>query len=511
MERIPYEFDPSVKTKLGEIYLGPHEALGTQIANALLAVEFAFRKKPDLYGEERPRISIVLHPTEGMIEVIDPGVGITEHQYRGWVKNLGLSQWEEGETRGEGDRLRELAHGKGIGLLSFAQIVEGKDNRLSVYSIALVDGRAHRLIMSRGGEYEKKAGFEEIDKDGLKRKINWPHGTVVSTEGIPKGHFKGNGVFTFDRLFSWLTREVGPALREIPVDLVLTKGARTEFVLPPKPEGEEIEVSPALVQVDGQSAFVEFLLAVAPPETKGRVGVLDADHRLVIKDITSYSGLDCSPWNKGELNGWITADFVPQESNRSQLDTSSEAFRIWQKAVNSRRQVVEEQIASIFASRQKRDRADFVRDMNKLASEVLNRVGIRLTQAVGRAKERGEEEKTERKKRQGKTQPSVSPRPDQRTCPQPSLQFVWHEEKDWDHEPIRHTFFFPASQLLHVNVSHSDYQRAEKEGEKAFRHYALLITLEAALREQCKQEPERIPSYLVSCTEELARLKGKGV
>lgn len=508
MQRIKYRFDPSVKTKLGEIYLYPHEALGTQVANALIAVEFALRKKPDLYGEERPRISIILHPNEGMIEVIDPGVGITETQFLNWVQNLGLSQWGE-ETRDENDRLRQLAHGKGIGMLSFAQLVEGEDNRLTVYSIALADGRAHRLIMSKGGEYEESAGFEEIDKDGLKRKINWPHGTVVSTEGIPKNHFKGSGVFTFDRLFSWLTHEVGHALREIPVDLALTKGTRTEFVLPPKPEGEEIEVSPALVQVDGQSVFVEFLLAVAPPETKGRVGVLDADHRLVVKDIAAYSGLDCSPWNKRELNGWITADFVPQESNRSQLDTSSEAFRIWQKAVNSRRQMVEEQIAQVLASRQKKDRVTFVRDVNKVVSEILKRVGIRLSLPSGSIDE--DEETKSKKKREGKTQPSVSPRPAQQTSPQPALRYVWHEESVWDHEPERHSFFFPASQLLHVNTSHPDYQRAESEGEKAFKRYALLITLEAALREQLARELEKLPSYFVSCVEELNRLKGKGV
>lgn len=286
----------------GQAYQDPKDALNEFVSNSADEYVEAGRRG------ERIRIVLRRKGRNPIIAVDDDGRGMSPDRLREVARNLFESS-KAGDTRTLGE--------KAIGVLAFQQlggrceIVSRAEDSSETWVLRLERGQATALL-----EHER-------------RRARSAPGTTVMLSDLDPDVIR---VLTQRKVVDYLRSRRGPALSRGDYEIEVVEGRSSELVLPEKPDGIRLTISPRAT-LWGR---IEFALYVAPADgRRRRVAIVGRAGTSILDDMSELDEFAGRPWNSDQVSGQVIFEALQQTAGRRALLRDREAFPVFVDAVKA--------------------------------------------------------------------------------------------------------------------------------------------------------------------------------
>ena len=286
----------------GQAYQDPKDALNEFVSNSADEYVEAGRRG------ERIRILLRRKGRYPVIAIDDGGRGMSPDRLREVARNLFESS-KAGDQRTLGE--------KAIGVLAFQQlggrceIVSRTENSPETWVLRLERGKATALL-----EHER-------------RRARSAPGTTVLLSDLDPDVIR---VLTQRKVVDYLRSRRGPALSRGDYEIEVVEGRSSELVLPEKPDGIRLTISPRST-LWGR---IDFALYVAPADgRRRRVAVVGRAGTSIIDDMSELDEFAGRPWDSDQVSGQIVFEALQQTAGRRALLRDREAFPMFVDAVKA--------------------------------------------------------------------------------------------------------------------------------------------------------------------------------
>ena len=298
----------------GQAYQDPKDALNEFVSNA--ADEYA---EAGLRGE-RIRVFLRRRGRRPVIAIEDEGRGMTPDRLRAVARSLFESaKVDDPRTLGE----------KAIGILAYQQL----GGRCEIVTRSAESEGTHVLSLERG-KVNALLGPE-------RRRARTRPGTTVYISDLDPEVLR---VLTQRKVVDYLRLRRGAALARGDYVIEVSEGQNTEVVLPEKPDGIRLAISPK------QTLWgrIEFSLYVAPPDgRRRRVAVVGRAGTTIIDDISELDEFSASPWSSDQVAGQVVFESLQQSAGRRAVLRDRDAFPVFVQTVKSVEPAVAETVARV--------------------------------------------------------------------------------------------------------------------------------------------------------------------
>jgi hypothetical protein len=292
----------------GQAYQDPKDALNEFVSNA--ADEYI---ESDRRGG-RVRVHLRRRGRHPVVAVEDDGRGMTVDRLRAIARNLFESS-KAGDDRTLGE--------KAIGILAFQQlgarcdIVSRPEGSSTTHALRLERGRATAILVA---DEHRRARFTP--------------GTTAYVSDLDPDVAR---VLTLRRVADYLRQRRGPALARGDYGIEVIEGAKSELVVPERPDGIRIDLAPRTT-LWGRIDFA--LYVSARPDRRRRVAVVGRAGTTILDDIAEIEEFDCTPWTSDQVSGQIVYERLQQSAGRRAVLRDRDAFPIFMDAVRGIEPVV---------------------------------------------------------------------------------------------------------------------------------------------------------------------------